>query len=318
MDCILSLRDESGDYFINTYMTVLSIFKNTASRINVHIMHDETITHAEKSLAELAERFGQRLIFHDVGSLDKALLAGLSKRFNVAAAYRLFALDCIEADRAIYLDSDVIVKKDLKAFDEIGLDGYFVAAVKNIGGHWKNRQKERNNKRTIEFLKLERDAYFNSGMLFLNLKNIRAAHPDGNIFLKRMREAVDDDIPLPYPDQDIINSVCNSQPGKILWLDETFNYMAYRRGRANEGPEELEGKIIHYALLKPWDTFFPIHLAFWEYYADSPFVGDMFKRMDKALHSEKMEFMRHYSDNPKNRGIGTAVLKSGWRGIFCR
>ena len=318
MDCILSLRDETGDYYINTYLTVLSIFKNTASRVNVHIMHDETIEHAKKPLAELAESLGQNIRFHDVSSIDKTLLARLSKRFNVAAAYRLYALDCIEADRAIYLDSDIIVKKDLNVFDEIDLDDYFVAAVKNIGGLWKNRQKEKKNKPTIDFLKLDRDTYFNSGMLFLNLKNIRAAFPGENIFLKLMQEAVAADIPLPYPDQDIINSVCNSRPDKILWLDESFNYMAYKRGRANDGLDELDNKIIHYALLKPWDSFFPIHLAFWEYYADSPFRGDMFKRMDRALRSGKMEFLRHYAHNPKNRSIGSAVLKRGWRGIFLR
>ncbi|MDR1125659.1 MAG: hypothetical protein LBM64_06310 [Deltaproteobacteria bacterium] len=318
MDCILSLRDQSGGYYVNTYLTLLSLFKNASCQVNVHIMHDETIDHAVKPLTELAGSFAQQIFFHKVADLDAEIVSKISKRFNIAATYRLYALDHIEADRVVYLDSDIIVKKNLKVFEDINLDDYFIAAVKNIGGLWKNRKKEKQNQPTIDFLRLKRESYFNTGMVYLNLKNIRAAYPDGNIFVKRLKDAVLADIALPYPDQDIINSVCCSWPGKILWLDESFNYMTYKRGRAYDTMDQLEDKIIHYALLKPWDTFFPIHLAFWEYYAASPFKDDLFKRIDQALHSEKMEFMRHYADNPKNRALGAAVLKSGLRGVLFR
>ncbi|KAG8213381.1 nucleotide-diphospho-sugar transferase [Butyriboletus roseoflavus] len=75
---------------------------------------------------------------------------------------RVDVMKCLPVERAIYLDADVLVRKDLRELWNTDLGGHSLAAVPNIGRHRGVR----------------RDGHFNSGVLLLDLTRTRTAFPE--------------------------------------------------------------------------------------------------------------------------------------------
>lgn len=75
---------------------------------------------------------------------------------------RIDAMKCLPVERAIYLDADVLVRKDLRELWNADLKGHPLAAVPDIG-----------RRRGVR-----RDRCFNSGVLLMDLTRIRVAFPE--------------------------------------------------------------------------------------------------------------------------------------------
>lgn len=98
-------------------------------------------------------------------------------------------------EKALYLDGDVIIQKDLHDLFEINIEGYYAAAVKDL--------PLKNNSLNIQ-------DYFNSGVMLLNLRRMR----EDNIstaLLNIARSAYK----LTYQDQDCFN-ICFEKKVKLL------------------------------------------------------------------------------------------------------
>lgn len=317
INCILSIRDESGKYYIYAYITLLSLFENTREKVRVHILHDATMTEQGKDdLKALCGQYGQEILFHRVPDFSPEVSATISKWFNLGTMYRYYAPDFIEADKAIYLDCDIIVNREIKELHDIPLNGALIAAAPDITNYWTKSGAVRSKyKKKVEFLKLKPADCFDAGVMLMNLERMRELNKDGNILVNRTLAALDSDIVLDYPDQDILNSVCAELPKGLLVLDYDFNYMIIRAGTLDQGPAQLQGKIVQF-ISKPSEWLFPAHLLFWQYYAKSKFAGDMFERMDAACRSERMRFLINFARFPKHRRHAAALLESGFTGIL--
>ena len=158
--------------------------------------------------------------------------------FTLTIYFRLFIPNMFpEYDKAIYIDSDVVVPGDISELYNIELGDNLIGAC--------------NDKSVIdvpEIAKYMEEAvgvnkyeYINSGVLLMNLKKLREKE-FCNKFLKLLNTYHFDCI---APDQDYLNAMCN---GKILYLDENWDAMP------TEGKEQLTNpKLIHYNLFqKPW------------------------------------------------------------------
>jgi len=75
---------------------------------------------------------------------------------------RIDAMKCLPVERAIYLDADVLVRKDLRELWNTDLKGHPLAAAPDIG-----------RRRGVR-----RDGYFNSGVLLIDLARARVAFPE--------------------------------------------------------------------------------------------------------------------------------------------
>ena len=69
-----------------------------------------------------------------------------------------------DLDKILYLDCDIIVKKDLKSLYEINLDDYYLGASCETNLYYNY---------CINDLKIESKDFFNSGVLLFNLEQIR-------------------------------------------------------------------------------------------------------------------------------------------------
>ena len=195
--------------------------------------------------------------------------------FGVAAYFRLFIETTFpQYDKAVYLDSDVILLSDIAELYDTDVSGYLVGAV-----------YEQNTDRSPMFTEyveniigIPHDTYFNSGVMVMNLKEFRAFRVQER-FLHMLTTYNFDSL---APDQEYLNVICH---GRVKYLPTGWNKHSF--------PEPPEGELhlCHYALSnKPWhyaDTINGEH--FWEYAKRSEFYD--------ALRRE----FNNYSDADRQR-----------------
>ncbi len=314
IDLALCFRDDSGSYFINPYVTLLSIFENTQEQLIVHILHDSTIEHGKKHLENLCVSYGHNIQFHQVPDLDPDVAQKICTRFHLGSTYRFYIHEFVKADKAIYLDCDVIVNRDIKDLYDQPLGDRLFASTLDYGPYWKNGRPAGRFKETIKYLGLVPDSYLSAGLLLINLKQLSEISGNSNIFVQKTVAAVNDNIRLPYMDMDIINSVAAMSPHGVLVLDDRFNLW---NKSLHLGISDLDNTTFHY-VSKPDEAFFPAHLLFWKYYAMTPFAADMFDRMSKAYCSDGMAFVKYYSKNPRHRRHAKELLEYGIGGMLLR
>ena len=108
--------------------------------------------------------------------------------FSKAAMYRLLIPFLIESDRAIYLDIDTVVLKDIKTLWDKEID--LVGAIIDPCSIYHNKR-----------LGHQAKVYYNSGVIVFNSKKIRETMPE----YKRKIRAIQKVYELDLKDQDIFN-----------------------------------------------------------------------------------------------------------------
>lgn len=204
--------------------------------------------------------------------------------FTLTIYFRLFIPAMFpEYDKAIYIDSDVVVPGDLAELYDMELSDNYIAAcpdhsIENV---------EPLVRYTMEAVGTEKGNYINSGVLLMNLKALREKSFDKH-FLNLLNTYHLDCI---APDQDYLNALCN---GKILYLPECWDAMP------NENKTPLsDAKIIHYNLFsKPW-CYDGIQYSeeFWHYAEGSGYLAeakaykDGYSQKQKESDSKCMELL---------------------------
>ena len=194
--------------------------------------------------------------------------------FTLTIYFRLFIATMFpQYDKAIYIDSDVVVLGDLAELFDTDIGDNFIGACADksvVDVPELARYME-------EAVGVSRYEYINSGVLLMNLKALREKEFDKH-FLNLLNTYHFDCI---APDQDYINAICN---GKIHYLDEVWDAMP------NDNAPPLENaKLIHYNLFsKPW-CYEGIQYGdyFWEYVKNTEYENDA------------LEFKKNYSEEQK-------------------
>lgn len=232
-----------GDSNILNGLTIslLSIIKNTTKDLNVYILtmkyknnkkeympiNKEVIEKLEKELKKKRDNIKLTLI--DVKDLvEKYPLTANENnmKFTPYCMLRLYA-DLIKElpKKILYLDTDTVSLKDISTLYDIDIDNYEVAGVlDNYGQHFFR----------TNIIKKE---YLNSGVLLLNLDNIRK----NNVFSKCRNYC--NKYPMVMPDQSSLNKFAKHK----LFLDRKYN----------EQKEIQEDTIIRHftTTFKFWPTF---------------------------------------------------------------
>lgn len=129
--------------------------------------------------------------------IPDARVAGLPVHgyFTAAMWYRILLPELLpHADRVLYLDADTLVLDDLSPLARLDLGDAPVAAVTNVFEAWRGSEH-------TDRLGLDQAAYFNSGVLLLNLRELRRSGAMDE--LRRVVAARGAD--LLWPDQDALN-----------------------------------------------------------------------------------------------------------------
>lgn len=276
------LHDETGRYSKFTGTAILSIFKNTASEVSIHILHDNTLSaDNHQKFLRLAEQYNQRVNFYNVEEIcprevnfirDK-LADKIESRFSIGAFYRLLAKKILTAQgvrRTIYLDSDVIVNLNIAELWQHDLKNFPLAAVPELASTY-------NHIFPGKFLILNEivrvENYFCSGVMILELDRLgENFFVDGVQFLayNPKCEAVD---------QDILNAFFSTNYFKLAQKFDSFvsSDRAFRYA--------VEKKIYHYAgHVLELDFSDGFNRLWFEYFLASPwFEGEIFARINDAI-----------------------------------
>ena len=247
---------QENDYFIYVLHSNLDI-ENMKIITN---MEKENVSICFIDVSEKLIRFGERLNLRDY--------------YTVAIYFRIFIPNMFPLlDKAIYLDSDMVILDDIAKLYSIDLGDMLLGGVSDsiIAYRHEFRDYAELGCGIYPYTK-----YFNSGMMLMNLKGMRDFDLEGKfeyLFNKYHFDTV-------CPDQDYLNVICKD---KVLYVDGGWDKMAI--------DDNYDGKpmIVHYNnFAKPWQQDGICYSDyFWQYADMTPYSQEIHK-MRKEFTKEKL------------------------------
>ena len=262
-------------------VTIKSILYNNVAKIKFYLMVDSSVSFMYRAyITHLIKSSNCEVEFIDMSSKFEDLFTG---SWSKAMYYPILLSSICKDDRILFLDSDIIVNADLQEFYNTDLTNVQCAAVQDYGmKSWINSRFEilisnNSNKQLSldEYFSKVRQwgtedlmRYFNSGVLLLNLNEMRRSDSEQKMMSIVLNEQ------LACPDQDCFN-ICFHDSVKIMPMK--YNFMVVCDD-VLKFMDESDKKIyldfinsdklpvlIHF-LDKPWRSISPEHIPFSKQY----------------------------------------------------
>lgn len=235
---------------------------------------------AEACFAKIRQKYNDCMIQTIGVTADLQNASIVMRHITLPTYYRLLLPDLIQQDKCLYLDSDIIVCRDLSELYDSDIEGYCLGGV-----YAPAYMADQGHSSEIGIPRM--DQYINAGVLLCNLEQMRKEN-----FTQRCLELIEK--PFPAQDQDIINKIGY---GKIKLLPFKFNLQAFRLNLGNQllgemfSEDELneavkEPVIIHYLTeKKPWE-WFDVNYAdkWWEICSQNQFFDDFMKEYQLSFY----------------------------------
>ncbi len=270
------------DNFIKFTAVSLASMKKNASKkhsYHIHILHTTIKEQTKKLLLDMADAHFA-VSFEDVSGYLSELCETLPLRdyYSNTTYYRLFIADMFpELDKVIYIDSDTVVTGDISELYAYDVSNFSIAACHeqamvqvDVYGEYVEKN-----------LGIDRNAFFNAGVLLINCKRFREQDVLRNFV--RLLEIYTFRV---TQDEDYLNLICRDH---VLWLPQEWNTEVF-----GEIPYPIEqANIIHYIMVeKPWHfencRFGDI---FWEYARLTKAYGEIREILDNYTDEQRAEDM---------------------------
>jgi lipopolysaccharide biosynthesis glycosyltransferase len=223
--------------------TVRSALEASSVEIDVHVLH-HGINEQEQAKLRLSWPTARSVSFVqlDCGRVS-AFRPTMYLKSRMAYA-RIYIGEVVKADRAIYLDTDLLVYGDLAELGAADLEGKTAGAIRDISTRIASAPQQAKEAAARLGLK-DGSRYFNSGVMVLDLKRWRTRA----LQERCARLGVVMAAALHSQDQDLLNVVLEDD-----WteLELKWNRSQYET-RAREGIVHLIGKV------KPWQADYNYH-----------------------------------------------------------
>jgi lipopolysaccharide biosynthesis glycosyltransferase len=279
INVLFGLDEEYAKYCATTIISILRNHKLQSEQDKIHFFFLGNLKKESKEkLISLNIIQSFEYTFLEVDTSEFNGLPKMSSNITVAGYNRLLATELLpkEVSKAIYLDCDIVLNADIEKIWKLDINNYLLAAVRDrhpspppylyVGG------------------KVINDTYFNSGFMFLNLKNLR----DFDFYSKwkkyvRNHPNISE---LKFPDQDILNVVTQN---KVLLLSEDFNC-------SNGRHFTNKTIVLHFGGHKPWEPTCLHTLEFkklyWKYADVNPWKINSNLAKTKAYIKYVVKFLR--------------------------
>ena len=249
-------------------------------------LSDLSVTHIQR----VCNKYGQKLVplYAECDEMSQApVMAHISK----AMYLRLLVANLLppDIDRVLYLDSDIIIRSDIRPFYEMDMGDAYVAAVAEapVDG--------RNDRLGLP----EGVMYFNSGVLLMNL----ALWREDSVGERTLQYAIENADIIEWGDQDSLNAITQGRvkicPPK--WNAGEWVYSGLTADELGVQPADLEEAksdpaIIHYnGGHKPWGVGGadrPFGRDYYVYLKKTPYFGR--KHLLKKLRSRCLKVLRKF------------------------
>ena len=245
-----AVDDNYIDFLTITLSSIIDNAKDEKYSYNFYIMHNGLSKESKKKVRRLSSHRFKVLFFNVLGHLSS-----LENRFKVrdyytmTTYYRLLIPDTFfYIDKALYLDCDIVVLDDLSKLYNYDIGNNLIGAVPDASVQIVPEFITYVN----QSLKIEKEKYFNAGVLVMNLKKMRQTH-----LLRKIFEISKKVVFNIAQDQDLLNVICKDS---VYYIPAEWNVMPI-------GGRIPNPSLIHYNLIyKPWkreDVLYQEH--FWRY-----------------------------------------------------
>lgn len=301
-----------GKYAQHLGVTLVSLLSNNPeNQFLITIVAGKRKQAWESGLTKIAATYGNASIQFKTFDLRRVASLRTDHHLTVAIYVRLFLTEFFDesVSKALYLDSDLVVRRDISPLWNTDIGSYALAAVRDHPAS-----------RCLLEPPIPPKRYFNSGVLLVNLDRWRRSGAPEHLiqFAEKHRSK------LLSHDQDVLNGVYSSET-YLLGLE--WNFQArYADCTADElwmKPEEFAGArdnpaIIHFSTkYKPWNygVKVPHQELYFQYLALTPWrtyipretlqaklhrilgVDDM-KKLIKSRFPQTIRFMRRSRVSP--------------------
>lgn len=242
-----------GSYVVHAAATLDSVFFQTRElEVQAHFLHGAGLGRKAKDLLRRVADGGQgRIAFHQIPDSALEGLPTLSQ-FTQAMWYRVLLPELLpQVGKVLYLDADTIVADKLEPLWDTDLADNYLGAVTNVFQH-------NHVQRPAELGLAGSEVYFNSGVLLMNLAQMRADGSSDALRAYARAHAHE----IEWPDQDTLNVVLGSRrlPLHPRWncmnsmfafraARKVFGRKALREARRHPGIRHFEGPGVN----KPWN-----------------------------------------------------------------
>lgn len=296
----------------------------------VYIFHTDIETDSQRELQGL-QRENLNVTFVNVTSRVAGYRLRAKEHITAETFYRFLILDILkEYPKVLYLDCDMIIRRDVAELYDVQLGENLIGAVidPDFAGQCNGANTD-TMRYCADVLKLKDSlTYFQAGVLLLNVEELNR-----KTTVRELLEMSDTGI-YKYSDQDILNVICE---GRVTYLDMSWNVLtdcnhyrwqhviksapyyvmdAYEKARKNP-------YIIHYAgSEKPWknpkDDFAK---EFWKVARTTPYYEEIIydmcgqKRKRRSVISVLVDMMRKAAKKilPQGSWIRRAVGTIYWK-----
>lgn len=248
-----------GGYTQHLAVAMASLLENN-SGMDVYVVNSDISGAEFKKLEMLFSGKDSNIIN---ARIDDYKVRSLVTRFHFTKAtyYTLLIPDVIKVDKALYLDTDIVVTQDIKAMYATNISNAFLAAVINPRVY-KNFELEMKDKAK----------YFNAGVMLINMESWRLYNVSEKVieFIYRKPEVIQ------FADQDGLNSVIN---GNWVELHPKYNLQTALLNEEFAADSTIKEAIdspvdIHYTgSSKPWHlgNTHPCKHLYWKYLRRTPY-----------------------------------------------
>jgi lipopolysaccharide biosynthesis glycosyltransferase len=258
-----------NNYWQHMGATLASLLSsNGRHRFRILVCSLEPNPENEMKIRQIAQEFGNATVEFILFTPKYREALPVDRYISLGAYLRLFVTEYVDPalDKLLYLDSDLIIRKDIETLWAADIDAYCAAAAVEPRFH--------ENPGIVPG-----EPYFNSGVMLINLSRWRS---EGDLIEQFIACAKQKFSALPYWDQDILNIVLR---GRVAFLSPRWNFHAIY---AELLPEQLgfardeflsirrNPDIIHFTSKdKPWH-YIPepqYKRCYWEALSRTPWKG---------------------------------------------
>lgn len=246
--------------YVKYALTMLySFFQNNKYSVNIYLFYSLLTTDEIERLKKLVTSNNSNFYTIKINEKDLPNFVTMDY-FSIEASYRLLIPYLIpdNIDRILYLDSDMIIRKDISELFTINIGKNPIACcldVSHIGS-----QNNVNIKR-LDIRKTKK--YYNSGLIIYDVKKYKKIIDikDYNVIIKKINKKIK------YPDQDILNYIFQN---KIYELNSEYNVF-FTSNYKYENKQQVQiikesGKIFHYISCNKADNYKYLNFGFNEYW----------------------------------------------------
>lgn len=271
---IVSSSNEAFVPHLATLFLSLLTTKQEKTTLHFYVIDDNISLKSKFLLNRTINEYNARISYLTV---DHSAFENVveSDRIPKTAYYRISIPNLLrDADRAIYLDCDMICMEDIQELWEVDLEDHLLAAVEDSGFH------DRLNAMGINY---ENDLYFNSGMMVMDLAKWR----EEKITEQALEFANSHQGLLRFHDQDTLNAILHD---RWLELDPRWNAQTYLMLEEKEHPTIAGQKLWEAAREDPAIIHFCGHEKPWHEDSAHPYKGEYFKLRNKTAFPLKSFF----------------------------